>query len=87
MVENKIGNLFTLYLISWQDNIAPTLKKLLTKISQKDLNLRGKTSDKLLVLIGITIPNDIPIILLQNNKITHEGIVLKILPKEIVNKL
>ena len=87
MVQNKIGNLFTLYLISWQDNMAPTLKKLFTKISQKDLNLRGKTSDKLLVLIGITIAKDIPIMHLKKNKIIQEGIVLRILPTEIVNKL
>ena len=66
--------------------MAPTLKKLLTKMSQNDLNLRGKTSDKLFVLIGITIPREIPIILLHISNAIQEGIVLKILNNEIINK-
>ena len=81
--ENKIPNLLVYIFIIWQDTIAPRLKKQLTKIIQKLLNLSGKTSDKLLVFIVTIIPKQNPIKHLLINKIIQEGITLNKLKKEI----
>ena len=87
IIENKRPNLFVWIFIIWHETIAPKLKVLPTNIIQKDLNLSGKTSDKLFVLIFIIIPKQNPIIDRLINNIIQEGMTHNKLKEDMVNKL